>query len=254
MFAARPRKIPARAAANTDSQTGKFSQISRCMRDLAINRIMTTDPTTVGPDDSVATAKQLLESEGIHHLPVVEDGILVGILSSADLLKVHVLRGRSEALSAIKVKQVMESDPVTLGVFADLIDVATKLGEGGFHALPVVEADNVLVGIVTSTDLINHVLMQVPRGDGTLREEQAPEPGRRVSDAEITSALHSARETVRNGNYDRDAEVFLHLCEQNRLLKEVSKAAELYMRSGHGEHEHSVLVKSLADLQRFGSG
>jgi CBS domain-containing protein len=223
------------------------------MRDIAINRIMTTNPTTVGPDDSVASAKQILESQGIHHLPVVEDGILVGILSSSDLLKVHILRERAEALAAIKVRQIMEADPVTLDVFADLVDVATKLAEGGFHALPVVESDNVLVGIVTSTDLINHVLMQVPRGDGTLRQQQAPEPGRRVTDAEITSELHNARETVRSGKDDRAAEVFLHLCEQNRLLKAASKAAELYMRSGHGEREHSVLVKALSDLQRFGS-
>ena len=57
----------------------------------------------------------------------------------------------------------MEPEPITLDIFADLVDVAVKLGEGGFHALPVVEGDNVLVGIVTSTDLINHLLRQVPR-------------------------------------------------------------------------------------------
>ena len=134
------------------------------MQDVAINRIMTTDPITIGPDDTVAHAKQLLESEDIHHLPVVVDGILVGIVSSADLLKLHTLRDRPEALEAIKVEQIMVNDPVTLDVFADLIDVATKLTNNSFHAIPVVESDNVLVGIVTSTDLINHLLMQVPRG------------------------------------------------------------------------------------------
>ena len=53
---------------------------------------------------------------------------------------------------------------------------------------------------------------------------------------------------------DPQAASLVHLAEQNRLLKAVSKAAELYMRSGHGEHEHSVLIKTLADVQRFGSG
>ena len=110
------------------------------MRDIAINRIMTTDPVTVGPDDSVAQARQLLESLDIHHLPVVEDGILVGILSSADLLKLNILREKAEALAAIRVSQIMEPDPVTLDVFADLIDVASALTNGSFHALPVVEA------------------------------------------------------------------------------------------------------------------
>jgi CBS domain-containing protein len=222
------------------------------MRDVAINRIMTTDPVTIGPGDSVATAMEILESHDIHHLPVVEDGILVGILSSADLMKLHILREREQALRAIKVRQIMETEPVTLDVFADLVDVASKLSASSFHALPVVESDNVLVGIVTSTDVINHVLMQVPRGDGSLHGENSPEPGRRVTDADLTSAMRAAKEAVDSDKDDRTARALLQVGEQNRLLKDVSKAAELYMRSGHGEHEHSVLIKALSDVQRFG--
>jgi acetoin utilization protein AcuB len=222
------------------------------MRDIAINRIMTVAPTTVTRDDSVAQAKKLLESEGIHHLPVVDDGVLVGILSSSDLLKLNILRERPDALAAISVHQVMEADPVTLDIFADLIDVATKLAEGGFHALPVVESDNVLVGIVTSSDLVNHLLMQVPRSDGSLRDREAAEPGSRVTDATLTSSMRGARAAIRDGHDDPMAAALLHLVEQNRLLKEVSLAAELYLRSGNAEHEHSVLVIALANLQRSG--
>jgi len=214
---------------------------------------MTTNPVTIRAEDSVVTAKDLLQAHGIHHLPVVADGILVGILSSSDFLKLHVLRDRTQALAAISVSQIMEAEPVTLDVFADLVDVAAKLSEGGFHALPVVEADNVLVGIVTSSDLINHVLMQVPRGDGSLRESATAETGSRISDAEVTSTMRAAKEAVQSGKGDPQAASLVHLAEQNRLLKAVSKAAELYMRSGHGEHEHSVLIKTLADVQRFGS-
>jgi len=222
------------------------------MRDIAINRIMTVAPTTVTQNDSVAHAKKLLEAEGIHHLPVVEDGVLVGILSSSDLLKLNILRERPDALAAIRVHQVMEADPVTLDIFADLIDVATKLAEGGFHALPVVESDNVLVGIVTSSDLVNHLLMQVPRSDGSIHERAAPESGNRVTDATLTASMRAAKSAIRDGHDDPMAAALLHLVEQNRLLKEVSKAAELYLRSGNAEHEHSVLVKTLADLQRSG--
>ena len=221
------------------------------MRDIAINRIMTTDPITVGPDDSVAYAISILDSEDIHHLPVTEDGILVGILSSSDLMKLDVFKGKAETLAAIKVSQVMEADPVTLDVFSDLIDVAAKLSEGSFHALPVVEADNVLVGIVTSTDVINHVLMQVPRGDGTLQEPEPVEAGRRMTDAQMASVLHSARDTVAAGTDDEMAQAVVHLTEENRLLRQAAKAAELYIRSGHGEHEHAVLLKALDDVQRF---
>jgi CBS domain-containing protein len=220
------------------------------MRDIAINRIMTTNPVTTGPGDSVASAIELLESSDIHHLPVVEDGVLVGMLSTADLLKLHILRERPQALAAIKVSQIMVEDPITLDVFADLIDVARALSDGSFHALPVVEADNVLVGIVTSSDLANHLLMQIPRGDSSLQEKKGDGRAGPISDADLTATLRLARASVDSGRPDKMAEVLLYLREQNRLLKEVSKAAELYMRSGHGEHEHAVLVKALDDVQR----
>jgi CBS domain-containing protein len=220
------------------------------MRDIAINRIMTTDPVTIGPDASAATAIELFESRDIHHLPVVVDGVLTGILSSTDLLKLHILRERPEALAAIKVSQIMVPDPVTLDVFADLIDIAKALSDGSFHALPVVEADNVLVGIVTSSDLVNHLLMQIPRGDSSLQEKKQEGQGGTVSDAELTAALRLARASVDSGQPSKLAEVLLYLREQNRLLREVSNAAELYMRSGHGEHEHAVLLKALAEVQR----
>lgn len=220
------------------------------MRDIAINRVMTVNPVTIGPDESVARARELLESLDIHHLPVVEDGVLVGILSSSDLLKVHVLRDKRAALTAIRVRQIMEPDPVTLDVFADLIDVATALTNGSFHALPVVEAGNVLVGIVTSTDLINHLLMQIPRGDGSIHEARSERKQGTIGDAELASVLRLARATVESGHGNRMAEAVLYLREQNRLLKEVARAAELYMRSGHAEHEHAVLVKLLDDVQR----
>jgi len=133
------------------------------VRDIAINRIMTLDPVTVEPDDSIATARKLMQAHDIHHLPVVKNGILVGIFSASDLFKVYPFHNRAEASESIKVSQLMDSEPITVDVFADLIDVARILNSGSFHALPVVEDGNALVGIVTTTDLINHLLMQIPR-------------------------------------------------------------------------------------------
>jgi hypothetical protein len=64
--------------------------------------------------------------------------------------------------------------------------------------------------------------------------------------------MREAKKAVQGVEDNKMAESLLHLVGQNRQLKEVSKAAELYMRSGNAEHEHSVLIKALADLQRFG--
>ncbi len=188
------------------------------MRDTSIDRIMTINPVMIGPGDSAAKARELLKTSAIHHLPVVENGRLVGIVSSADLLKLYVL-DQEVALSALAtVSQIMELKPVVLTATATLRDAAEKLMSGGFHALPVVDDDRNLVGIVTSVDLIDALLKSLPVGDGSI--VQAPE--------------HSLSD----------------LMEDNRLMLQACDAAELYVRSGHAEHEHSVLIKCLADLRR----
>lgn len=188
------------------------------MRDAPIDRIMTTDPMTVGPGDTAAKARQLLESAGIHHLPVVDNGKLVGIVSSADFLKLYMLDEQATLSARATVSQIMELRPSVLTRNARLRDAAEQLVAGGFHALPVVDAKHCLVGIVTSGDLIDALLKSLPQGDGSIIE--TPE--------------HDLADVIEN----------------NRKLRQACDAAELYVRSGHAEHEHSVLIKCLAAVRR----
>lgn len=187
------------------------------MRDTPISRIMTTDPLTIGPTDTVAAARALFESHNIHHLPVVDDGKLVGIVSSADLRKLFLLDEKSALSASARVVQIMEVGPMTLGADATLRLAAEKLQAGSFHALPVIDQQRKLVGIVTSGDLIAALLKSLPVGDGSIVE--APE-------------------------YN-----LADLLGENQKLRKVYDAAELYVRSGHGEREHSVLIKRLADIR-----
>ena len=220
------------------------------MRDIAINRIMTTDPATVAPGDPISVAKERLESGQIHHLPVVENGALVGIVSTSDLLKFHMLDGDAAALSSTTVAQIMEPEPVVLQSDASLRDAAAALSIGGYHALPVVEPDHTLVGIVTSVDLVMYLLQQLPRGDGSIRDDGDSVSGAQVSDSVIKQVIQQAEQDVLQGSGAQEqARVLLHLRDRNRLLEGMRQAAEHYMRSGHGEREHSVLVKQLSDLQ-----
>lgn len=220
------------------------------MRDVPIRRIMTTHPATIGPDEPAARAREMLSAGAIHHLPVVEAGILAGIVSSSDLLKLFLLDGGADDAGAA-VKHIMERDPLVLPFDANLRDAAIKLSVGGFHSLPIVEPDRTLVGIVTSSDLIGHLLHQIPRGDGSLRPSpSATVRHATVSDDDIRTALQAAEAAVERAD-DRDAvgRVLLHVYRRNRQLREVCRAAELYVRSGHSEHEHSVLIKRLADAR-----
>lgn len=124
------------------------------MRDIPIVQVMTPDPATIGPQTSVAEARRLLNSNVINHLPVVEDGRLVGIISSSDFLKLHLLDGKLPIVSDATVNQIMETKVIVVNKNATLRDAAEKLSVGGFHALPVIDRKRHLVGMVTSSDLI----------------------------------------------------------------------------------------------------
>ena len=221
------------------------------MKDIAINRIMTTNPRTVETGDPLSLAKEIFESGEIHHLPVVENGSLVGIVSSSDLLKFYLLDGDQSLLSSATVGQVMESEPVVLDSGASLSDAATALSIGGYHAIPIVEGNRELVGIVTTVDLVTHLLQLIPRDDGSLHETVSMNSPGRVSDSQISRAVALAEQAEQQGSDSEGvSRVLLYFRDQNRALEKVRKAAELYLRSGQGEREHSVLTKTLSDLQR----
>jgi acetoin utilization protein AcuB len=187
------------------------------MRNESIDRVMTVSPATVAPGDLLAKARELFESSGIHHMPVVDNGQLVGILSASDFLKLHLLKNSNELMDKVTVRQLMQPNPVVLDSGANLRDAAEKFSVGEFHALPVVGDDGTVAGIVTTSDLLQYMLQHVPRGDGSIQE---------------------------------DASDLRSLAAENHLLKAVYDAAEHYIRSGHADHEHSVLVQSLDALRK----
>lgn len=187
------------------------------MRNEPIDRIMTENPATVAPGDSLADASKLFESSGVHHAPVVDNGELVGILSASDFLKLHFLKGANVSPEKVQVRQLMQANPVVLAYDSSLRDAAEKLRVGEFHALPVIDDDGVVVGMITTSDLVQYLLHHVPQGDGSIQE---------------------------------DAGGLRDVVQQNRLLKAVCDAAELYIRSGHADREHSVLVKRLDELRQ----
>jgi CBS domain-containing membrane protein len=131
------------------------------MRDIAINKVMTSDPATVSPQSSAAEARRLLESNVIHHLPVVEGNRLVGIVSSSDLLKLHLLDDKMAIFTRATVDQIMETNVTVLGKNSTLREAVEKLSMGNFHALPVVDKRRRLLGIVTSTDLLNELIVRL---------------------------------------------------------------------------------------------
>ena len=224
------------------------------MRDVTISRIMTTEPVFVGPDDSIVEAQAKLRSNAINHLAVVDDDRLVGMLSTSDMLRFALLDERSPVLGAIRVRKLMRENPHVIPVNASLRRAAEALSDGSFHALPVVEPDMTLVGILTSTDLIRHLLHNIPTGDGSLRLRALDSPGIESIGADIMEVVDRVKQARAEClDLGETEKALLSLHDRNRQLDSVYRAAQHYVHSGHADHEHSVLVKCLSEVSGSGS-
>jgi acetoin utilization protein AcuB len=115
---------------------------------MIVRKIMTIQPETVRPEDSIESARLRMERGGFRSLPVVDDsGRLVGIITSRDVLRY------AHALPSTKVDHAMTRDPITIAPDTSAEECATTLLAHKFGGLPVVEEGRV-IGIVTSTDLL----------------------------------------------------------------------------------------------------
>lgn len=147
---------------------------------LRVRDFMTRDVVTLGPEASAKEAWALCREHGIRHIPVVEDGRLVGLVSDRDLRDVSPGRGDREAatLQWVGVGDMMVRDLSTVGPLDTLENAAREIHDRKIGCLPVVDEDG-LAGIITSSDMLR-TLIQLVGGDGpgTWLEVEVPnEPG-----------------------------------------------------------------------------
>jgi acetoin utilization protein AcuB len=106
---------------------------------------MVAPVVTVTPDTLVGAARDLLRQHAIRHLPVLEDGLLVGIVSERDLL-----RATSQALP---LREVMTRTVFVLSPGTSIREAARLFRDRRFGAVPVLDGRR-LVGIVSVTDVL----------------------------------------------------------------------------------------------------
>ncbi len=126
-----------------------------------VSSIMSTDLKYVGPSDDLMTVKNIFDENDFHHIPVVEDGQIIGIISKSDYL--FFLRGYTTSdidrfieaakLRAFKVKEVMKEEVVMLSPEDSVKKALDLFEENRFHCIPIVEKGE-LKGIVTPLDVI----------------------------------------------------------------------------------------------------
>jgi CBS domain-containing protein len=116
---------------------------------MKISEVMTPNPKTVGPTDSIQTAAQVMRDEDTGVVPVVEHGRVTGVVTDRDI----VLRAVADGDFQAEVEDVVSDDVITCTPDMSTADAAELMSEHQIRRLPVVDADERLVGIVSLGDL-----------------------------------------------------------------------------------------------------
>lgn len=125
---------------------------------FSIDAIMSTDLVTLRPESTVADARSLMQSNRIHHLPVVEGkDNLVGLVTLTNVLAAtdSFLRDPDNRIHAtdLQVKDIMVTDIATIDEHASLRQAAMFIEKHQIGCLPIV-TDGKLRGIITDTDFV----------------------------------------------------------------------------------------------------
>ncbi len=123
------------------------------MMNESVQSHMTKDVITLNPDNTLAEARNIMLSKHIHHIPILEGKKLVGMVTSWDMFK---LGKSADEYATMKVSEVMTKRVATLDPDQHLGAVADVLTRHLFHAVPIVNDEHELLGIVTSTDIIRY--------------------------------------------------------------------------------------------------
>jgi CBS domain-containing protein len=126
-----------------------------------IEKVLTRDVVTTHTGQSVSDVRRLFAKNGFHHVPVVSGKKLIGLISASDILGISVEGIPSDERSMdayldhqVSVEGLMSKELRTLPSKSTIAEAAEVLADGNVHAVPIVDDEGDLVGLVTSTDLI----------------------------------------------------------------------------------------------------
>lgn len=236
--------------------------------DEPISRIMTEAVVAIEVDRPVSEVLDCFLQYPIHHLPVVRHGKLVGMLSSADVMKLEFFVPKSTVDRAaylderLTIAQLMQKPVMSLKPSASVAAAAEQMIEAGVHAVPVVDDGNHVIGIVSTSDVIRSLLHGPPRR-GSMPASPAAHPlpaedehehvayRRKPTDDEYATALRTAEVLHVEAHDPRFlGKAMLYLDQRRGLLEKVLELADRFLRTGQDEHTHALLLKAIHAAKR----
>ena len=205
----------------------------------------------------------------IHHLPVVRDGRLVGMLSSADVMKLEFFMPRAAPETArfldqrVTIARLMRTPVLSVTPATTVAEAAERMTAAGVHGLPVVDEEDRVVGLVTTSDVIRSLLHGPPRRGAAPDAELSPAtvaPGeddadayyrRKPADDEYRTALRTAEVLhVEERDPRHLGKSLLYLDQRCTTLEKVLSTADRFLRTGQDEQTHAQLLKAIHAAKR----
>jgi CBS domain-containing membrane protein len=128
-----------------------------------VREIMMGSPVTLQSDDTLDLANDVISLGRIRHLPILEDGKLVGLVTARDLMGAAATqifglkqKTKSALLKTVLIREIMKKRLITVEPETDITEAAHLMASNKIGCLPVLREGS-LVGLVTTTDVLRYV-------------------------------------------------------------------------------------------------
>ena len=218
-----------------------------------VDRVMSA-AFSIDVEESAGAMLRLFAEYPIHHLPVVSGRRVVGMLRSADVMKLEALRPKTgtpsnEYLSQVGVAALMSKSVITIRPHELLIDAARLMASHGIHALPVVDSQEELLGIVTTTDIMTATLQPVAQ-TRVLPSTAAGARAIGLSGPQFDQAIAAAKNAVAAGQDPQGiATALLYLQKRVVPLERLVQIADRYLRNGQEGSLQAEMRKAIVELE-----
>lgn len=130
-----------------------------------VSEVMTRDVYSIDENDQLANLLEAMKSLGVRHIPVTDGDHLVGLVTERDLLRIStstLLPNYKESDAFLKktfhVRDVMQTEVTSVQPETPLLEAGRILHRQRIGCLPIVDSNNVLLGILTEADFVNVVV------------------------------------------------------------------------------------------------
>ncbi len=126
---------------------------------------MTASPFTIGPDEPISHAHQIMKDNRVRRLPVIDNGKLVGIITRGDVREASPSGATTLSIwelnylwAQLTVKKVMTTELITIKPESSVIEAARLMLDRKISGLPVVNESGGLAGIITESDVFRMLI------------------------------------------------------------------------------------------------